>query len=219
MSEVFFCVDPGEREVAAALKSRLERAGFEVAVDDSGQQSVAAKWEGGLSSAAILLFLSPQSLPPRPGRADWGALLDHMASGATPPVASLLVQDCQFPRLLERKNFFRWQGEEIESLRALERWVLRLEPTREESFVPARLPWFEGREREIETLWETLVDSAGAVAVVNPDPGSGKNDSRARIRTARRQAFPANHMDSRRRPFLRLNRGGSGRASRRRLPR
>ena len=174
MSEVYFCFDPGERQVAEAIGARFERAGLTVAVDDSGEENVVQKWEAGLSSAAILLLLSPRSVPPRPARAEWGALLNHAASGTAPPVISLLVTGCQYPNLLERRNFYRWQGREIETLRELERRVLRLDPTPEESFVLARSPWFEGREPEFETLWETLVDSAGAVAVVNPDPGSGK---------------------------------------------
>jgi hypothetical protein len=98
--EVFLCCSPGDREVAATIASRLEQgAEVTVAVDDGETESVAAKWESGLSSAAILLLLSPEAVPgPLLNRADWGTLLDHVSKYADPPIGSLLVRGCNYPK-------------------------------------------------------------------------------------------------------------------------
>jgi hypothetical protein len=57
----------------------------------------------------------------------------------------------------------------------MERWAIGLSPQAEQpEFVPAHLPWFEGRQRELELLWKTLVDRAGTVMLLQPEAGSGK---------------------------------------------
>lgn len=166
MLEVFLCFSPADREIAAAIATRLERnAEAKVVLDEGVTESVAARWEGGLSSSAILLLLSPEAVPPHVSRTEWGAVLDHLTTHADPPISSLLVRDCGYPRLLERRHFFRWDG----GLRALEEWVLRLHPLpASRSFVPAPLPWFEGRQDEFDLLWQTLVDGAGTAIVFHP---------------------------------------------------
>ena len=174
--EVFLCCSPADRPVAEAIAARLSHgAEATVTIDDGATESVASKWEGGLSSTAILLLLSPDSVPPRVSRDHWGDLLDHAAGNTQPPIATVLLKDCGYPRILDRKNFFRWDGGTPEVLRDLERWVLQLHqlPT-ERTFTAARLPWFEGRELELRTLWEVLVDRSGITALVNPAPASGK---------------------------------------------
>jgi len=176
MLEVFLCCSPTDRGVAEVIAAHLEGgAEVRVALDASETGTVAVKWEGGLSSAAILLLLSPEAVPPNVGRADWGAVLDHITRNAVPPVGSLLVRDCGYPRLLERKRFFRWEHGPRNTLRDIQKWALTLHQLpRERSFLPASLPWFEGRENELEMLWERLVDCAGAAFVVNPAAASGK---------------------------------------------
>ncbi|MCC6587498.1 MAG: hypothetical protein IT168_12450 [Bryobacterales bacterium] len=174
--EIFLCCSPADRPVADIIAARLSHgAEAIVTVDDGAAESVASKWEGGLSSAAILLLLSPDSVPPRVSRDHWGDLLDHAGGNTQPPVATVLLKDCGYPRILDRKNFFRWNANTPEVLRDLERWVLQLHQLpAERTFTPARLFWFEGREQELSDLWEALVDRSGAAALVNPAPASGK---------------------------------------------
>jgi hypothetical protein len=101
--------------------------------------------------------------------------LDHITSNADPPIGSLLVRDCGYPRILERKHFFRWHGGPRNALRAIEKWAMELHSFSEQrSFSAARLPWFEDREDELDLLWETLVDRAGTAVVLNPASASGK---------------------------------------------
>lgn len=85
-------------------------------------------------------------------------------------------RECKYPRILERRNFFRWGDGAQEVLRAIERWAIDLHPVpRERRFAPAPLPWFEGREEDLGALWETLVDRAGTAVLVNAEPASGKS--------------------------------------------
>src|SRR5215467_12420235 len=127
MLEIFLCCSPADRDVAAAISARLKDAGeVTVVLDDTETSSVAVKWEGGLSSTAILLLLSPEAVPPQVDRTSWGTLLDHITSSTDPPIGSLLVRDCGYPRILERKHFFRWQCGSRNALRAVEKWMMGL---------------------------------------------------------------------------------------------
>ncbi|HME07226.1 MAG TPA: TIR domain-containing protein [Bryobacteraceae bacterium] len=173
MVELFLCCSPDDLDTAAVVAARLEHtAEVTVVIDDSTTGSVAARWEGGLSSAAILLLLSPHAVPSRVSRTEWEAVLNHITSNAEPPIGFLFIAECGYPRLLERKRFFRWDEGSRAALRRIEEWVMRLHRLPERrSFVPARLPWFEGRQRELATLWEKLVDGAGTAVIYHSGAG------------------------------------------------
>lgn len=179
MLDVFLCYPPADRDIATAIAARLER-GAEAKVwleecGSHGANTVAASWDGGLSSDAILLLLSPDAVPKRFGREDWQALLEHLEGNTPPPVGAVLLGGCPYPRLLERRHFFRWGDGAQQTLRAIERWIAGLHPQSESpSFIPARLPWFEGRRAELEMMWETLVDEAGTLVLTNAAPAGGK---------------------------------------------
>jgi hypothetical protein len=179
MLDVFLCHAPANREVAVTIAARLERgAEANVWLDECGShsgQTIATAWEAGLTSAAILLVLSPEAVPPRLRREDWQSLLQHLERGAEPPVGAVLVGDCPYPRLLERKHFFHWGDPRQQVLRAIESWIVSLHrPSEQSKFVPARLPWFAGRQGELDTMWQMLVDEAGSLVVANASPASGK---------------------------------------------
>lgn len=167
MVDVFVCHAARDREVAAAIKSRLEPgAECRVWTEECPGQTVAELWDGGLSCAAIILILSPDSVPPRVDRKDWESLLQHVGRNDLPPVGCVVSGDCKYPALLDRRRLFRWEAGANETLRALHRWVLSLHGDRRpEAFAPARLPWFEGHENELESLWDRLVDGSGTVTL------------------------------------------------------
>jgi hypothetical protein len=180
MLEFLLCFSPADRAVADAVAARLERsAEVIVTLADHETETVAAKLECGLSSAtAVLLVLSPDSVPATVSRdGEWGPVLEHIASGEVPAVGSLLVRDCKFPRILERgKHFFRWTDSGRDAMREIEKWALSLSP-QQSSFRAARLPWFEGRDQELNQLWQTLVDQAGRTVILldrEADSVSGK---------------------------------------------
>jgi hypothetical protein len=177
--DISLCYARADGETAAVITRRIER-GAEVRVwleecDPARGETVAEAWEAGLSSAAILLLLSPDAVPGERTRSAWQSVLDHLEQHASPPLGSVLLRDCDYARLLERRHFFRWSDGATAVLRALASWLVELHPEGERPlFVPSRLPWFEGRGEELELLWNSLVDGSGTVALVNPAPGSGK---------------------------------------------
>ena len=71
MLDVFICHSAADRGVAAMIAARLERGAEAIVwLDECGGhsgQTIAATWEAGLSSAAILLLLSPEAVPQRRG--------------------------------------------------------------------------------------------------------------------------------------------------------
>jgi hypothetical protein len=176
MLDVLICCAAMDREVASLIARRIEgcaesRVWFE---ECGAEQTLVEAWETGFRSAAALLALSPASVPDRLERAYWEPVLNHVAGHANPPVGAVLVRECAYPRLLERSNFFRWAEGPRAALRAIERWIVGLHPFERPSFGPAALPWFEGREQELELLWETLADAPGGLAWIQGPAGAGK---------------------------------------------
>ena len=179
MVDVFLCHAPADREIATQIASRLER-GSEATVwlDPCGReapQTITAAWDGGLSSTAILLLLSPNSIPQALPIQEWQPLLKHLEGNAAPDVGAILLDSCRFPKLLERKRFYRWSDGANDVLRRIERWIVGLHRDDQPSFVPAPLPWFRGRQQELADLWSALVDESGFVVLLNDKPLSGKS--------------------------------------------
>lgn len=165
MVEVYLCCAPSAREVAGQVSERLTRnADARVEIEECGD--VTQAWEGGLGGGAVVLLLSPDAVPASSGRGAWQELLRHWESNAAPAVATVVVNPCAYPRLLDRRNSFPWSEG---ALRQVERWVMDLEPPLP-SWQPAALEWFTGREQELEQLWTRLVDVPGTCILA----GNGK---------------------------------------------
>jgi hypothetical protein len=176
MLDVLLCCAAADREVTATIAQRLEAcAEARVWFEECGvQQTLVEAWETGLRSAATLLALSPASVPARVDRAFWEPVLNHIAGHGAPPLGAVLLCECAYPRLLERSSFFRWADGPRETLRAIERWIVSLHASERPSVAPVPLSWFEGRESELERLWETLVDVPGGLAWIQGPAGAGK---------------------------------------------
>ncbi len=178
MLDLFLCHSQADRDVATDVAGYLERAAearvWRKECDAAGGETVADKWDAGVSSAAILLLLSPEAVPRERTRAAWQSLLEHLEGGASPPLSSVLLRNCDYARLLERRRFFRWSDGRTAVLRSLASWLLTLHrPNETRLLEPARLPWFQGRAAELELLWDRLVDASGTVVLAG-EPGSGK---------------------------------------------
>ena len=167
--------------MAGTIAARLERlAEAQVWLEEcraDSSQTVATWWDRGLSSAAILLVLSPDAVPVRLNREDWQSLLEHVEANAEPQIGTVLARDCKYPGLLARRRCFRWGDHARDALRSIERWIVSLHQSgasERSPFTPARLPWFQGNQDEIETLWQHLGDGSGAAVLFNAAPRSGK---------------------------------------------
>ena len=173
MLELFLCHTAADLPVAETIRKRLE-TGAEARVlleecDPADGQTVANRWDGGSSSGAILLLLSPDAVPPQPDRKHWGELLRHIESGQDPQVACLRLAECKYPAMLERKRFYRSEGDPREALRLIERWLLSLHVNPAgRMFEPAVLPSYQPSTEELEPLWEALVDETAMLRVQDP---------------------------------------------------
>jgi hypothetical protein len=172
MLDVFLCHAEADAEAAATLATRLEQtAEAKVALECLHPgATVNEMWDAGTGSAAILLLLSPDSVPQRVVRAEWQPLLEHVEANSEPPLGCVLVRDCAFPPLLRRRNFFRWEDDPA---RAVQRWVIGLHPEPGQApFAPASIPWFVGRRHEIEALFAELVDRCGTLVMTGEEKSS-----------------------------------------------
>ena len=176
MPDIFLCHAPAEEGLAGRIAALLEHtAEARVWLEPAGAgESVVDLWDRGLACAAVVLLLSPASVPERSGRESWGPVLDHRQGKTNPPVAVVLAGDCAYPRLLERSLFFRWTADTPAAARELQQWAITLHKPTGTSFHPALLPHFDGRESEVELLFESLADRAGNVFFVSGPPESGK---------------------------------------------
>jgi hypothetical protein len=164
IQEVLLYHSPADLAAVDTVVSRLERWG-EIRVLPEPCESIPEAWDPSLRADAAILLLSPDSAPGALDR--WRPLLEHIDGNAAPPAAAVLARQCRYPKLLERKLFFR-----LEEPRDIERWVMSLHDPAPTPVPP--VPGFSGRRSELDRLWTTLVDSAGTVALVNPEAGSGK---------------------------------------------
>lgn len=162
--------------MAAAVAEHLEfLAGAQVRLEQcSSGDTVEDVWDQGLGSSAILLLLSPSSVPAAGTREKWPSILKHRELNALPPLGLIPIAPCKCPQVLERKHFFRYTDNPQRALRDLTHWISNLPGRTEPFFSPARLPWFQGRDAELDRMWESLVDEAGVTILANPAPGSGK---------------------------------------------
>lgn len=178
MPDVFVCHSPAERDLAQHLAERLRRtAQANIWLEETRAESgpaVTDIWDRGLSCTAVLLLLSPDAVPARSGRATWGGVLEHLERAGQPPVASALVRSCNYPPLLERRQFFRWEADPAAAAREIQQWIVGLHGETAHTFSAARLPHFAGREEELDGLFAALVDGGGAHVISGP-PESGKS--------------------------------------------
>lgn len=177
MLDVCLCHSRSSAPVAEAIVNRLERcAEAKVWLEETDSSATLVDvWEGGLSSAAIILLLDSQGVPSRVTRSRWDPVLRHFSGNLEPPIACVRIGDPAYPHLLERKNFYFWQNETVPVLRAIEEWILSLHTLQiATKFEPARLPWFASREAELNEIWEKLVDSGGGLLALESDEEAGK---------------------------------------------
>ncbi len=170
MLDVFLCHSSSDRAVAQSIAACLEvGAEARVILDECSApdgDTVANRWDAGVSAGAILLLLSADSVPPQPTRKNWEELLHHLELSGEPQVGFLRLEECRYPPMLERRRFFSWGDDLRGTLRAMQRWLLTLHPSPSgRLFVPAELPNFSVRQEDLEPLWDALVDGSGSFRV------------------------------------------------------
>ena len=114
-----------------------------------------------LGAAAVILFVSPHSVPSQLKREEWEPLMGEDGEEQGAPTAYVTVAPASFPKVLLRRNAFDPSDETL-CARALKRWILNLAPPAARPFtVPAGTA--EASSEEIEALWHSAADQPGAV--------------------------------------------------------
>jgi hypothetical protein len=162
--DVFLCHAPVDRELAQRIATRLERTTeARVILDECNAaeaDTVANRWDAGLSSTAILLLLSAASVPARLSREDWDELLKHVQAGGSPHVYPIIVSPCKYPSLLTRSGVYDCDNDALRQIGA--RLIALHPPPAGRPFMPADLT---GVTADLAPLWASLVDESGVVHV------------------------------------------------------
>ena len=129
MDFVFLCHAPEDAAAAYDLGGYLERncpcdirynecgAGAAHDLLEAAEQSMAAR--------AVILLLSPASMPERWIRNRWEPVLLDQPREAGIGMACVELRECRFPELLRRRDFF---DAALDGRRALKRWLLEKFP-------------------------------------------------------------------------------------------
>ena len=151
------CHSSRQRSLAQALAGRLERnLGVRTLPIEDDTVAVCFTWEQASASDAVLLLLDAISAPGPVKRGEWASLLEH---AGTPPVASIRLEPCYFPKLLERGPRFLAAADALEAERWVERWLVELLLRRDEAGMLAAAT---AASVEIPDEWWTrLVDRPG----------------------------------------------------------
>lgn len=174
---VFLTHSRQDRPVACELVGFIERGMSDGVLVDSGEigegENLLDKTGEGLSAQAILVLLSPASVPGQWARDEWMRALIHEPRDAGVPIAFLLCGDCRIPELLRRGKFFELGNDPLAAFRKVKHWLLEVQPARPD---PPRLPrpvHRGSRETELETLRCAIADKPGLALIEGP-PGAGK---------------------------------------------
>jgi tetratricopeptide (TPR) repeat protein len=138
-------------------------------------ENIVSRIEDGLAkSDVVLLFLSPESLKSRWVEEEWTAKYWEQVNSGTTRLVPVLIGDCQPPRLLRNKKYCDLRTNRLEGMRELKTELLHMFPRPAQSpSQAASLPYFVGREAELEELKERLSQPGALVPVIGM-PGIGK---------------------------------------------
>ncbi len=179
MPELFICHAPADRALAETIVAYLEPAdGISLVREECAQAALPDAWEAAEDAIGAILLLSQDSIPAVSTREVWGRLLESVSQKRGPSVLSVVVQRCNYPKILENHTrLIEWPSPDTDpkdALRTLSRWLFDL-TAETESATPAlpRLPGFEGRRDELERLFSALVDQPGRISLAGR-AGAGK---------------------------------------------
>ena len=179
MLTVFLAYSKQDQPLAGELAGFLEGGADVRAFLDEGEivpgETLLSKTQEGLMAEAILVLLSPDSVPARWAREEWSPVFWDQPKEAGVGLATVLCRECRFPELLRRRRHFDLTQDRLEGFRAIKRWLLSLRPAIEErAFVPGRTAPFAGREAELEALRRALGDRPGCAVLTGRVAGTGK---------------------------------------------
>lgn len=112
-------------------------------------------------SDALILVLSSALLPSTSSIKFWRPILEWLDKGGQSRVAIIMADECEYPSLLDRATVIAWNPDPIAALRALERWVWRLDRQPGSLWRPHAAFVNSGAPQEAERLILRLADKPG----------------------------------------------------------
>lgn len=158
MRPVALCYSPVDAGTATELRSYLE-TNCPVLMEDGVMQMGADlldSVETGLSFDYVVVLLSADSTKPAWARARWESILFEQPKQMRTRIAYVLLDECEFPKILRKETFFDLARDYSSGRRALKRWLLsQLTPVPATPALPERSAGLA--EMDIDAL-ESLAD-------------------------------------------------------------
>ncbi|MBV8844680.1 MAG: toll/interleukin-1 receptor domain-containing protein [Bryobacterales bacterium] len=156
---VVICHARGDAELAHDLGSFLARNCAVIL----GYEEIAADLlnsvERATSADVVLAVLSPASVPRTWKREEWEPVFFDAPEEFGTKIACVLAGECDFPKLLRRKNFFDCSAGCLEGMRAGKRWLL--ESDGDKVVLPSGITAAELRPGELDRLHRSVGDQPG----------------------------------------------------------
>ncbi|MBI2686907.1 MAG: hypothetical protein HYX27_11375 [Acidobacteria bacterium] len=150
------CCSSQASAIADRLSERLRRTlNVDTLLIAEDSAPVSETWEEGAAADAVLILLDRLSAPPPLRLDDWSGLTHH---GNQPPIAFVRLEECAYPKLLERRRFLPLSNID----RTVEQWAVSLLPPGP-GITPAPI------EAAIpDEWWGQLVDQSGSAETTDP---------------------------------------------------
>ena len=159
---IFLAHAEADHEFARRLTEFLEFGCNVICDTDEGLilpgEDLIGKVENGLATDAIVLLLSEASCPARWPRERWEPVLFEEAHRARVELVTVLLSDCPFPTLLQRRNFVDARTNRLAALRLLKRWIWQRDRG------PGQL-LNAAFSADLEDFYSRLADKAGTLEV------------------------------------------------------
>lgn len=154
------CYAPSDAQFASELGVFLE-VNCALAVSHQESDDLIDAVERGLSDVTLVL-LSRDSVPKTWKRERWEPVFLQQPSTFGTTMAFLLLEECKFPELFRREEFFDLTGGKLAGQRRLKRWLLeQAQPSQNPVELPQLTPAHEVSAARLEHLLRSLADQPG----------------------------------------------------------
>ncbi len=164
MRSAVLCYAPSDAQFASELGVFLE-VNCALAVSHQESDDLIDAVERGLSDVTLVL-LSRDSVPKTWKRERWEPVFLQQPSTFGTTMAFLLLEECKFPELFRREEFFDLTGGKLAGQRRLKRWLLeQAQPSQNPVELPQLTPAYSAKtehsqRRTPKLFWPPAIHSS-----------------------------------------------------------